>query len=100
MRYLPHTPEEIRDMLQAIGVPSIDALFEPIPVGSRLGRPLAIEPSLDEARLMDHLTALSEKNTAVRALSFLGGGLYDHHVPPAVDQLLLRGEFYTAYTPY
>ena len=100
MRYLPHTPDEIRDMLQAIGVPSIDALFEPIPEAARLGRPLAIEPSLDEASLMDHLDALAQKNTATRALSFLGGGLYDHHVPPAVDQLLLRGEFYTAYTPY
>jgi len=100
MRYLPHTPEEIRDMLQAIGVSSIDALFEPIPADVRLGRALAIEGSLDEARLMDHLTALSERNSATRALSFLGGGLYDHHLPPAVDQLLLRGEFYTAYTPY
>jgi glycine dehydrogenase subunit 1 len=100
MRYLPHTSEEINDMLKAIGVPSIDALFEPIPKDARLGRALAIEPSLDEARLMDHLDALALKNTAARALSFLGGGIYDHHVPPAVDQLLLRGEFYTAYTPY
>jgi glycine dehydrogenase subunit 1 len=87
-------------MLAAIGVPSIDALFDVVPEGVRLGRPLAIEPSLDEARLMDHVTALSEKNVATRALSFLGGGIYDHHVPPAVDQLLLRSEFYTAYTPY
>jgi glycine dehydrogenase subunit 1 len=87
-------------MLQAIGVPSIDTLFEVVPPDVRLGRPLAIEPSLDEARLMDHITALAERNTATRALSFVGGGIYDHHVPPAVDQLLLRSEFYTAYTPY
>jgi glycine dehydrogenase subunit 1 len=87
-------------MLASIGVPSIDALFEPIPSDVRLGRPLAIEPSLDEARLMDHLDGLAQRNTAARALSFVGGGLYDHHVPPAVDQLLLRGELYTAYTPY
>ncbi len=87
-------------MLAAIGVPSIDTLFEVIPADGRLGRPLAIEPSLDEARLMDHLGALAEKNVASRALSFVGGGIYDHHVPPAVDQLLLRSEFYTAYTPY
>jgi glycine dehydrogenase subunit 1 len=87
-------------MLAAIGVPSIDTLFEVIPADGRLGRPLAIEPSLDEARLMDHLSALAEKNVASRALSFVGGGIYDHHVPPAVDQLLLRSEFYTAYTPY
>jgi glycine dehydrogenase subunit 1 len=87
-------------MLAAIGVPSIDSLFEVIPQEVRLGRPLAIEASLDEARLMDQMAALAEKNAATRALSFLGGGIYDHHVPPAVDQLLLRSEFYTAYTPY
>jgi glycine dehydrogenase subunit 1 len=100
MRYLPHTPEEIDVMLQAIGVPSIDHLFDPIPKDVQLGRDLAIPPGLDEASLMAHLSELADKNTAVRSLSFLGGGIYDHHVPPAVDQLLLRGEFYTAYTPY
>ena len=66
----------------------------------RFKRPLAIEPSLDEARLMDHLTELAAKNTAATTLSFLGAGAYDHHFPPAVDQLLFRSEFYTAYTPY
>jgi glycine dehydrogenase subunit 1 len=100
MRYLPHTKAEIAAMLQAIGVADIDALFDPIPKNVQLGRPLAIEPGMDEAGLMDHLAALASANTAAGALSFLGAGIYDHHVPPAVDQLLLRGEFYTAYTPY
>jgi glycine dehydrogenase subunit 1 len=100
MRYLPHTPEEIASMLQAIGVPSIDSLFDPIPKEVQLGRPLAIPPAMDEASLMKHLSELAKKNTGAEALSFLGAGIYDHHVPPAVDQLLLRGEFYTAYTPY
>jgi glycine dehydrogenase subunit 1 len=100
MRYLPHTEDEIRSMLEAIGVPSVDALFEPIPEAHRLGRPLDLEPALDEATLMAHLTALADRNTAARSLSFLGGGMYDHHIPPAVDQLLMRSEFYTAYTPY
>jgi glycine dehydrogenase subunit 1 len=100
MRYLPHTPEEVTEMLAAIGVPSIDALFDPIPKDVQLKRPLAIDPGLDEARLMAEVEGLAYENTATRALSFLGAGLYDHHVPPAVDQLLLRGEFYTAYTPY
>lgn len=100
MRYLPHTQEEIESMLRAIGVPSIDALFEPIPEASRLGRPLALEPSLDESSLMGHMEALSARNGAATTLNFLGGGIYDHHVPPVVDQLLLRGEFFTAYTPY
>jgi glycine dehydrogenase subunit 1 len=100
MRYLPHTPEEIETMLQAIGVPSIDDLFDPIPKEVQLGRPLAVPQAMDEATLMRHLTAVAKTNTGAEALSFLGGGIYDHHVPPAVDQLLLRGEFYTAYTPY
>ncbi|MEO8875695.1 MAG: glycine dehydrogenase, partial [Polyangiaceae bacterium] len=100
MRYLPHTPAEIEQMLRVIDAPSIDALFEPIPKSARLERPLAIEPALDEASLVDELSALAEKNPAVKMLSFLGAGIYDHHVPAAVDQLLLRNEFYTAYTPY
>ncbi len=100
MRYLPHTENEIKDMLARIGVKSVDALFESVPAKYRFDRPLNIGKGLDEATLMGHLEALSEKNTAARALSFLGGGMYDHHIPPAVDQLLLRSEFYTAYTPY
>ena len=100
MRYLPHTESEIRAMLDRIGVPDLDALFAPIPEGYRLDRPLALEPALDEPTLMAHLEELANKNTATGKLSFLGAGMYDHHIPPAVDQLLLRSEFYTAYTPY
>ncbi|MBX3268824.1 MAG: aminomethyl-transferring glycine dehydrogenase subunit GcvPA [Sandaracinaceae bacterium] len=100
MRYLPHTDDEIRAMLERIGVGSIDDLFAPIPASHRLERPLALEPALDEAALIAHLGALADKNEAARALSFLGAGIYDHHIPPAVDQLLLRSEFYTSYTPY
>ncbi len=100
MRYLPHTEEEINQMLQTIGVPSMQDLFASIPESKRLNRPLALAPALDEAALMDHLETLSHQNTASTALSFLGAGAYAHHIPPAVDQLLLRGEFYTAYTPY
>jgi glycine dehydrogenase subunit 1 len=100
MRYLPHTDLEIRAMLERIGVANLDALFAPIPEAYRLKRPLALEPQLDEGSLMGHLEALAAKNTSATQLSFLGGGMYDHHIPPAVDQLLLRSEFYTAYTPY
>jgi glycine dehydrogenase subunit 1 len=100
MRYLPHTDDEIRAMLERIGISDIDALFEAIPEGYRLDRPLALEPALDEAQLMGHLEALAARNDAAAKLSFLGAGIYDHHIPPAVDQLLLRSEFYTAYTPY
>jgi len=100
VRYLPHTADEIRVMLERIGAASIDELFESIPEENRLDGPLDLEPVLDEIRLMKHLGELADGNEANRATCFLGGGMYDHHVPPAMDQLLLRSEFYTAYTPY
>lgn len=100
MRYLPHTREEVQRMLQVIGVSSIDALFEPIPTEARLDRPLAVPPALAEPELMRLMQELALENRGVGLLSFLGAGLYAHHIPPAVDQLLLRSEFYTAYTPY
>lgn len=87
-------------MLERVGVPDIDALFERVPDEYLLKKDLDLEPALDEPRLMQHLTALSDRNEGARMLSFLGGGMYRHHVPPAVDQLLQRSEFYTAYTPY
>ena len=100
MRYLPHTPEDISEMLDAIGKTSLDQLFETIPSGVRFSGALALEPALGEAALMTHLKELSRKNTGAELLSFLGAGMYAHHIPPAVDQLLLRSEFYTSYTPY
>ena len=87
-------------MLARIGVEHIDDLFEPIPPSHRLDRGLDLEPALDEPRLMQHLEALANASKGAQMLSFLGGGMYQHHVPPAVDQLLQRSEFYTAYTPY
>ena len=87
-------------MLERIGVADIDALFASIPASHRLDAPLDLEPALDEPRLMQHLGALADASAGGGMLSFLGGGMYRHHVPPAVDQLLQRSEFYTAYTPY
>lgn len=98
MRYHPHTRQEIEEMLQKIGVSKIDALFSSIPEELQLERPLDVGPGLDERSLMDHLEALASKQPTVPP--FLGAGAYPHHVPPSVDQLLLRSELYTAYTPY
>jgi glycine dehydrogenase subunit 1 len=100
MRYIPHTEAEIRSMLEEIGVGTVDDLFAPIPAAGRLNRPLAIDPATDEVTLMAHLDDLASRNEAVKGLSFLGAGSYDHHVPPLVDQMLTRGEWLTAYTPY
>ncbi len=87
-------------MLEQVGVQHIDELFGSIPDPYLLKAPLDLEPSLDEPRLMQHLTSLASENSAAGMLSFLGAGMYRHHIPPAVDQLLQRSEFYTAYTPY
>ncbi len=100
MRYLPHTPEEVAEMLGIIGKASIDELFETIPENVRQQGELKVLPALDEPTLMLHLRELADRNAGSAMLSFLGAGIYDHHLPPAVDQLLLRSEFYTAYTPY
>jgi glycine dehydrogenase subunit 1 len=100
MRYVPHTEAEIAEMLQVVGQGSLDALFSTIPQEARFERKLALEPALAEPDLMAHLSDLSKKSSGNGLLSFLGAGMYHHHVPPAVDQLLLRSEFYTAYTPY
>jgi glycine dehydrogenase subunit 1 len=85
-------------MLAAIGADSVEALFSSIPAEVRLQRPLRLPEPLDEAQLMAELEALAGQNALGRV--FLGAGAYPHHVPAIVDQLLLRSEFYTAYTPY
>lgn len=100
MRYLPQTPSEISEMLQVIGLESVDDLFGNLPASARYNSALEIPEELPEATLMTHLSELAARNKGVLATSFLGAGAYHHHIPPAVDQLLLRSEFYTAYTPY
>ena len=80
-------------MLRTIGKGSLDELFSTIPEQVRFQGKLAVDPALDEASLMRHLGELSKKSTGAAMLSFLGAGMYSHHIPPAVDQLLLRSEF-------
>jgi glycine dehydrogenase subunit 1 len=100
-RYIPNTDEDVRRMLEAIGVPSIDALFEPVPAAVRLQRELDLPPALSEPDLNAHLGALAGQNAnPTTVASFLGAGAYRHFAPSFIDQLLLRSEFYTAYTPY
>jgi glycine dehydrogenase subunit 1 len=99
--FLSLTEQDREQMLETIGVDSIDDLFEQIPEGVRLGRALDLEPALSEPELVDHLTGLAARNIDTgREVSFLGAGIYDHYVPAVVDAVLARGEFLTAYTPY
>ena len=101
MAYILNTPDDERAMLSAIGLKSLDDLFDMVPPEHRLNRPLAIPPALTELELTSHVTDLAAKNQGADLRPcFLGGGCYDHFVPAVVDALASRGEFYTAYTPY
>jgi glycine dehydrogenase subunit 1 len=101
MPYLSNTSADQRQMLEAIGVESLEQLFESIPEELRLRRPLDLPPALCELELTGELTRLAAANNAAgQRVCFLGGGSYDHFIPAIVDYVASRGEFYTSYTPY
>src|SRR4051794_3439442 len=89
-------------MLDAVGVGSVDELFErQIPASVRLGRALDLPPGMAEQDVYEHLRELAAKNVSAEdEISFLGAGMYDHYVPAIVDMLMSRSEFLTPYTPY
>ncbi|MDR3634186.1 MAG: aminomethyl-transferring glycine dehydrogenase subunit GcvPA [Isosphaeraceae bacterium] len=101
MAYIANTPDDERVMLGAIGLKSLDELFDMIPPELRLRRPLEIPPALSELELTRQVSDLLARNIgADQRPCFLGGGSYDHFIPAVVDHLAGRGEYYTAYTPY
>ncbi|MEZ6052847.1 MAG: aminomethyl-transferring glycine dehydrogenase subunit GcvPA [Planctomycetaceae bacterium] len=101
MSYLFVTDDQQQEMLETIGASSIDELLSQVPTELRLDRPLNIPPALTEPELERHLRQLASQNiNGDRRVCFLGGGAYDHFVPAVVDEIVSRGEFYTAYTPY
>jgi glycine dehydrogenase subunit 1 len=99
LAYLYSTPDEQQEMLQAIGVSSIETLLEQVPRELRTKGDLNLPAPLTELELEQQIRELARKNQADR-VCFLGGGAYDHFVPAVVDEITSRGEFYTAYTPY
>lgn len=101
MSYVLNTPEDRRAMLAAIGVSSLEELFDKIPPSLRLARPLQVPEALGEIELTAQLRQLAGRNrSADDAVCFLGGGVYDHFIPAVVDAVAGRSEYYTAYTPY
>ncbi len=98
MPFIPHTPEEIEQMLTTIGAEDIETLFDEIPANIRCQSLEAIPPAASEMEITRDVQALAERDAG--ALNFIGAGAYEHHIPAAVWQLTTRGEFYTAYTPY
>lgn len=99
MPYIPHTEDDVRSMLDAIGAERIEDLFDEIPAHLKAGHSLDALP--DGRGEMAVTRLMAERAEQDRyALSFIGGGAYAHHIPAAVWELATRGEFYTAYTPY
>lgn len=101
MRYLPLTETDRRAMLDAIGVASVDDLFRDVPLAARLDGPVDLPFQMDELAVERAFRAFAARNISPSsAPSFLGAGIYRHHVPASLDHLIQRGEFLTAYTPY
>ncbi len=101
MPYIPHTAEDVREMLSTIGAPSVEELFRSIPEDVRLRTPLNVPPARTESEIVAWMSRLAARDGRVDDRpSFLGAGVYNRFIPAAVDSLSSRGEFNTAYTPY
>jgi len=98
LRYISNTEEEKKEMLKEIGVNEILDLFNDIDDKLILKEPLKVSSSLSEIDVRKKIEALSKKNKLMT--SFLGAGYYNHFIPSVINHILLRSEFYTAYTPY
>ncbi len=98
MPFIPHTDEDVHEMLAALGVSCIDTLFEEIPQQLRVGSIESIGPGLSELEVMQLMRERARLDGM--PLCFLGAGAYEHHIPAAVWSTITRGEFYSAYTPY
>jgi glycine dehydrogenase subunit 1 len=98
MPFIPHTDEDVKQMLAAIGAPSVEALFDEIPQNLRCGKLMGIPEGLSEMETVRLLRGRAAQDRM--ALNFIGAGAYEHHIPAAVWEITTRGEFYSAYTPY
>ena len=98
--YLPHTEDDIREMLRRIGVDSIESLFDTVPETARYESPLDLPDGKSEWAVDRYMAELAGANAGAEARYFYGAGSYDHHIPAAVRALASRSEFVTAYTPY
>jgi len=98
--YVGISPDEERRMLEAIGVSSFEDLLRDLPADERITHPLAVTGPLSEIEVRRRFGAWADSNDVAHAASFLGGGVYDHYIPAAVNAIGMRPEFATAYTPY
>ena len=98
MPFIPHTETEIQEMLKVIGVTDIEQLFDEIPAQLRCDELKGIPETASEMQIAREMQIFAQQDSG--ALNFIGAGAYEHHIPAAVWQLVSRGEFYSAYTPY
>ncbi|OGO91529.1 MAG: glycine dehydrogenase (aminomethyl-transferring) [Coxiella sp. RIFCSPHIGHO2_12_FULL_42_15] len=98
MPFIPHTTEDIRDMLAAIDIETVDQLFDEIPKTLPKANGHKVPTGCSELAISRHMTDMAPPYRP--GCCFIGAGAYEHHIPAAVWQLVSRGEFYTAYTPY
>jgi glycine dehydrogenase subunit 1 len=98
MPYIPHTPKDTQQMLEAIGVHDTQALFDEIPASLQYAGFEQIPSGLNEMEMLNEARTLADKNH--NGICFIGAGCYEHHIPAAVWDIASRGEFLTAYTPY
>jgi glycine dehydrogenase subunit 1 len=100
-RYTSATDRDREEMLAKIGAASVEELFEDVPAGLRLDRPLDLPDGMAEQDVFDHLSELASRNRhADSEVTFAGAGMYDHYVPALIDSIVQRSEFLTPYTPY
>ncbi len=99
MDYIPHTPDDLKEMLQLVGVESLDDLFLDIPEAYRLNGLLDVPAALSEQEVSEVMNRMSAMN-AVPPITLTGAGAYHHYIPAVVGHVISRSEFYTAYTPY
>jgi len=100
MNYISLSDKDKKEMLDKIGISTVDELFNSVPENIKLKRLLDVPAALSEPELVDKLKEISEKNKNAGLLSFLGAGAYQHYIPVVVDYLSSRGEFVSPYTPY
>ncbi|MCW5618337.1 MAG: aminomethyl-transferring glycine dehydrogenase subunit GcvPA [Nitrosomonas sp.] len=98
MPFIPHTEEDIAEMLASIGADSIEALFDEIPANLKGGNLDEVPPGLSEMEITRLMMERASQDGFYQ--SFIGAGAYEHHIPAAVWQITTRGEFYSSYTPY
>jgi glycine dehydrogenase subunit 1 len=98
MPFIPHTPKDIKDMLDVMNLKDINAIFDEIPSIIPKAQLSSLEEGLNEQTLLEHAEKMAQKNQALTC--FMGAGCYDHHIPTAIWDIATRGEFLTSYTPY